>query len=147
MKNTIKILATVFVAAIALMSFNSCKFSISTANIAEVKLCSGMDNKKLQCPGDTKKFSKSTPQIFATCFLNNAPKTTKVTFSWYYTNGERVLIDEVSALAGDMGTGSHFNLYSNLNSPKRGWPAGDYEIVISLNSDNSEPVVRKFSIA
>jgi hypothetical protein len=119
---------------------NSC--TVSTANITDVKLC-----EKLQdglCPTDQDVFSTTTPKFYVSCILRNAPDDTEVTFSWYYFGDEKILIDEVTISSEDKG--ATVNLQSNLSIPDNGWPVGEYEVVIKIHTDNSEPISRNFKV-
>lgn len=125
--------------SIVVMAFNQC--NISTANITDVKMCDNITD--YQCEADNPVFSPSTPVIFITCILRNAPDGTIINFAWYYVEeGQKILIDEVSLES----EGSTTPMYSNFTAPDNGWPTGNYEVVLSLNTDNSEPITKTFTV-
>ena len=134
-----------FVAFICL--FQNCEFKVSTATILNARVCDKPVEGQFLCSNDTPSFTQKSPKLYASCELKYAPEDTEVTFSWYgYPKGEKVLIDAVTLRAGDHGNGSSYQLRSFLNSPSNGWPKGAYEVVISLDTNNSEPVIKKFMI-
>lgn len=115
--------------------------SCSTANITDVKMCD--EAKDSQCPEDTPTFTPETEEIIITSKLNNAPEGTKVSFQWRYKEDGGVDIDKVELESKDVATNT---LQSSLSKPDAGWPAGDYEVIISLDTDNSEPIHKEFSV-
>ncbi|MCB9016173.1 MAG: hypothetical protein H6541_10295 [Lentimicrobiaceae bacterium] len=123
-----------------IVTLNSC--NVSTANIADVKVCESVTDN--QCPQDNPMFGTSTPVIYCSIVVKNAPAETPVTFTWYYQGDSRIKIDAVTINTPDGGT--TFNMQSSLNIPNNGWPAGVYEVEIALGTDNSEPVVKSFVI-
>jgi len=139
MKNFTKLLLAILP---LLLLFTGC--SISTANLKDVKMCTEMTEGR--CPSDTTVFSSTTPEIFLSTTLKNAPSGTKVSFQWnYLSNGQPDPLDTVSMEAPSEDTTSY--LYSSYPIPSSGsWPAGKYEVVLSLNSDNSESIHKEFEI-
>ena len=116
--------------------------NVSTANISDVKMCENIDGN--QCPEDNPVFSTNTPNIYCSVKVNNAPEGTNVKFSWNYLGEEIVHIDEVTLTVP--GGGTNFDMQSSLSIPNNGWPVGNYEVVIDLGTDNSEPTVKKFQV-
>ena len=121
-----------------LVVFQQC--NVSTANIVDVKMCESTEN--TQCAEDNPVFSTNTPVIYVSCVLKNAPEGTKVNFKWYYLVEDKVFIDEVSLVAQATTT----PMQSSLNMPDAGWPTGNYEVVLSLDTDNSTPITKSFSV-
>jgi len=121
-------------------------YNVSTAGLSDVKLCVEADSNSI-CSSDSSTFETITPEIFLSSNLNNAPSGTKVTATWRYIKGELGNepqdIDSVTAEAKEGGSQP---FTSSLSSPTAGWPKGDYEVTLTLSSDNSTPVVKKFSI-
>jgi hypothetical protein len=76
--------------------------------------------------------------------LHNAPNDTKVQFAWYYLGQDRIAIDAVTLSSGDE-IGS-LKMNSSLNRPNKGWPSGEYEVVITILGTEKEPIIKKFSI-
>lgn len=124
--------------------FQSCSFNVSTASVSNVLLCDTPVEEV--CPADQQVFSPMSPMFYVSCDLNFAPEDTQIKFSWFKTDGERFLIDEVALRAGDIGSGSTFSVHSNLSRPNNGYPVGNYEVVISLNTDNFKPITKTFMV-
>ncbi|MBN1182965.1 MAG: hypothetical protein JXB49_11800 [Bacteroidales bacterium] len=118
--------------------FQQC--NVSTANIADVKMCESPNG--YLCSEDNTVFSTSSPEIHVSCVLKNATEGSKITFTWYYQGEEKILIDEASFVAKDVTSDVH----SSLSIPDAGWPTGNYEVVISLDTDNSKPITKSFSV-
>ncbi|MHB0867793.1 MAG: hypothetical protein ACYC6B_09695 [Thermoleophilia bacterium] len=120
--------------------------SYSTAQLSDVKLCNSTDGAG-NCVNDSMAFKTTDAEIFLSAQLENAPSGTKVTAAWRYLKGELGNepkdIDSVTAEAGD---GGNLPYYSSLTAPTAGWPTGDYEVTLTLSSDNSTPVSKQFSI-
>lgn len=135
-------LRMVKVALIVLLAIglSACSFSVSTASISDVKTGSEIEDGEVV--KEVKVFATDAPQIFVTAKLNNAPEGTKLTFLWRYLEDGGTDIDSVT-----VETESGQNLAkSSLSMPTEGWPPGDYEVVLKLDTDNSEPVRKKFSV-
>ena len=124
------------------MSFYLSNCNISTANISDVKMCETIEG--FQCPEDNPVFGTDASQFYCSCVLNNAPEGTQLNFAWYYLEGEKVLIDEVTVEAD--GTSSTYNMQSSLSRPDNGWPTGNYEVVLELDTDNSQPITKSFKV-
>ena len=134
-KSSILILLT----AILFILFQSCNFS--TANISDIMLCEELNSDE-KCNENNDIISRYAPNIFVSCKINNAPEGTVVNFAWYYTSEERFLIDAVDVNA----VASTTELYSSLSSPDIGWPAGNYEVIISIKDHEGISVTKTFSI-
>ena len=119
--------------------------SISTAKITEAKICSSVSEESMMCESDENMFATDTPEIIVTTKLENAPSETQVTFTWRYLEGsEPELIDEITVSSPEA-MPSYPN--STMPIPPKGmWPTGKYDVVISLDSDNSEPIVKAFTV-
>ena len=138
-----KFAAKLFIAGIFLTAMlSSCNFSVSTAHIDDVKMCTRVSDN--QCPADKPAFSRNTPVIFVSCHLKNAPENTRVKFTWYYYGKNKVKITSVKLNSGNK-TGT-LNLQSSLSRPTRGWPVGEYEVAISIEGVDKAPVIKKFSV-
>lgn len=131
-----KIISILFV--VAFLGLTSCNFDSS--NITDVKMCTALNDN--QCDMDKPVFDAYTPTIYVSAHLNNAPTDTQVSFGWFYLGDDRILIDTVTLSSGDnIGT---LNLQSGLSKPTNGWPAGDYEVVITIIGTEKEPIVKQF---
>lgn len=136
MSRSLSILAAVF-AVLALSAF-SC--SVSTASLSDVKTGSALQDK--QVVKEVAEFSPGTPTIYVSTKLNNAPDDTKLTFTWRYLEQGGQDIDSVAVVAKN---GENI-MNSSLSKPTNGWPAGRYEVVLKLDTQNSKPVHKKFSV-
>ncbi|MDF1551168.1 MAG: hypothetical protein P1P88_25330 [Bacteroidales bacterium] len=131
-----------YVSTVILVMFYLSNCNVSTANISDVKMCETIDGN--QCNTDNSVFTHESPAFYCTCVVNNAPDGTKLTFSWYYLGDEKTLIDAVSVEVP--GGSSTYTMQSNLSAPDAGWPAGKYEVVLDLGTDNSQPVTKSFEV-
>jgi len=137
MKKIISVLAITVAVIFALSRCN-----VSTANLSDVKVCESVQDN--QCASDNPVFDVTTPEIYCSVVVNNAPAGTPVTFSWFYQGDSRMAIDAVTINTPDGGT--TFNMQSSLNIPNNGWPTGIYEVEIALGTDNAKPIVKSFVI-
>lgn len=129
---TIFVMAVLFAVCILNM-YPSC--SVSTASISDPKICSQLGSDGL-CGNDATSFSASTPVIYFTANLKNAPADTKITFEWKH-NGE-------SMGKADVTTGSG-TISSTFKSPGTLDP-GKYSCTAKINVDNSDPVTKEFTV-
>lgn len=129
------------VLGLIVLALSSCSFNVSTANLSGVKVCTAL--KDGVCAKDQATFAPDTPEIFVSTLLSNAPDGTKLTFSWKYLEGKGVDIDSVEV---ETKNGEN-TAQSSLSKPTQGWPAGRYEVVLKLGTDNSEPFHKKFQVA
>ena len=120
--------------------FSNC--NLSTANISDIKMCETIDD--YQCQEENTLFNVNSPQIYCSCKLNNAPDGTNLKFAWYYLGDEKVLIDTVTTMVP--GGSSTYDMHSYLTIPDNGWPVGDYEVVLKIDTDNSEPLTKSFKV-
>ena len=109
--------------------------SVSTAKLDDVMVC-GAVNGSSECDANKTEFPASAPVIFCSAKVKNAPSDTKVIFTW--KRG-----DEVIGKA-DVKTGSGV-VYSNFNSPGN-LEAGKYSVTVKIDTDNSDPVTKDFTI-
>ncbi|MGK0411826.1 MAG: hypothetical protein ACJA1B_000008 [Polaribacter sp.] len=130
----------IFVTLSLVLFFTACNFS--TANIDDVKMCTNITDN--QCPSDNPVFSTTSPLIYVSCHLNNAPENTDVKMEWIYLGEQRLVIDAVLQNSGS--NIGNLNIQSNLSKPTNGWPIGDYEIVLTIVGTDKEPNVKTFSI-
>jgi len=129
---TLTALAILFVVCICNM-YPSC--SVSTASISDAKICAqvGSDG---GCTSDATSFSMTTPVIYFTATLKNAPADTKVTFEWKH-NGESMGKADVTSGSG--------NIQSTFKSPGTLDP-GKYSCTAKIHVDNSDPVTKEFTV-
>ncbi len=124
---------------------NACSFNVSTAALEEVKTCTEVPENQ-PCASDISQFEKTTPKIFVTSNLKYAPEGTKIKIDWKYLGGGSVKATDIDSITLETKSDTKF-VYSYLSAPTSGWPDGDYEIVLSINTDNSKPVHKQFSIS
>ena len=125
------------------LAATACSFKVSTATLENIKMCVEVPENQT-CASDTAQFSTTTPKVFVTSDLKYAPEGTKVKIDWKYLGGDTVKASDLASI--DLVTKSNTNFvasYLNLN----GLPEGNYEVVISLDTDNSKPISKQFSIA
>ncbi len=127
---------------VALVVLTGCKTNIDTIHVSKVKMCKHINGN--QCYNDRPTFSPSTPEIFVSCQVKNAPEKTRVLFSWFYYGQKKVEITSSTVNSGKK-TGV-LNLQSSLSKPNNGWPVGEYEIVINIVGSAKEPAVKKFTV-
>jgi hypothetical protein len=127
------------------LAATACSFNVSTATLENIKMCVEKPENQT-CASDTAQFDTAIPKIFATADLKFAPEGTKVKIDWKYLGGDTAKATDIASI--DLVTESDTNLVSsNLNAPSNGFPEGNYEVVISLGTDNSKPISKKFSIS
>ena len=123
----------------------ACNFSFSTATLEDIKMCVEKPENQT-CASDTAQFNTTTPKIFATADLKSAPEGTKVKIVWKDLGSDTVKATDIASV--DLETKPNVNIVSsNLNAPPNGLPEGNYEVVISLGTDNSKPISKQFSIS
>ena len=80
----------------SIMFFQAC--NVSTANLSDVKLCTEKNSSNV-CDASASTFPASTPVIYCSAILKNAPTGTKVTFEWKH---QLVRLFQISQLAGQL---------------------------------------------
>lgn len=140
-KRTIVILAIIAV-IIYVAAKGGCEFNVSTAKVSDVKVCTTLSGDL--CNADIPVLSTSTNDVFVSCELKNSMEETKVKFTWLYYGDTKMEIDNVVINTGDRI--GNLNMHSSLSRPTNGWPIGVYEVVVQVQTDNADPVVKQFSI-
>ena len=127
------------------LAATACSFKVSTATLENIKMCVERPENQ-PCASDTAQFNTTTPKIFATADLKYAPEGTKVKIDWKYLGGDTVKATDIASV--DVVIKSNENIVSsNLNAPPNGLLEGNYEVVISLGTDNSKPISKQFSVS
>lgn len=122
---------------------NSCEYSVTTAHIENITTCVTMEGEI--CKSSVSIFSPLDKIIYVSCELKNAPQNTLVTFIWKYTDGkDPIIIDKITLNSSDIGI--NVDLSSSLSIPYNGWPIGKYEIDISIDGQNNNPIVKYFEV-
>jgi hypothetical protein len=109
--------------------------SVSTAHLSDVRVCSSI-NSDSECESDASSFPSSVATLYCSAKLKNAPEKTKVIFTWKFE-------DEVIGKA-DVESGSAV-VYSYYKSPGFMKP-GNYSVTVKIDTDNAEPVTKKFTL-
>lgn len=138
-----KYLYSLFITIIISFLLSSCEVSVSTANIDNVKVCNSLNGKL--CESNASVFNTTDPVIYSSCNLNNAPENTSVKFTWRYTHNEKpILIDEIVLNSSDKGI--NLDLNCSLSKPYNDWPAGSYEVEVSILESAQAPIIKFFEI-
>ncbi|MHB9111747.1 MAG: hypothetical protein ACYC4D_03845 [Thermoleophilia bacterium] len=141
-KASVLTVAASLMAATLLMAASGC--NVSTANLSNVNVCDKLDNE--QCPSDMSSLDQETPAFYVSADLNNAPSGTKIKIDWRYLSGEignePQDIDSVSLTSEEDSN----NIQSSLERATDVWPKGEYEVVLTIQTDNAEPIHKKFSV-
>ena len=127
------------------LAATACSFNVSTATLENIKMCVERPENQ-PCASDTAQFNTTTPKILATADLKSAPEGTNVKINFKYLGGDTVKAFDMGSI--DLVTKSNTSFVSSyLSAPPNGFLEGNYEIVISLGTDNSKPVSKQFSIS
>ena len=127
------------------LAATACSFKVSTATLENIKVCVEKPESQT-CASDTAQFNTTTPKIFATADLKYALEGTKVKIDWKYLGGDTVKAFDMGSI--DLVTKSDTSsIFSNLNAPPNGLLEGNYEVMISLGTDNSKPISKQFSVS
>src|SRR5688572_19758307 len=109
--------------------------NVSTAGLSDVKLCNEKNSSGV-CDADASSFAASSQVIYCSAVLKNAPSGTKVTFEWKH-EGQSIGKADVETSSGTVN--------SNFTTNGAVEP-GKYSVTVSLNTDNSKPVTKDFTI-
>jgi len=132
MKNNV--LAVIMLAAIftSISFFQAC--NVSTANLSDVKLCT--EKTDAGCSSDASTFPVTSAAVYCSAVLKNAPTGTKVTFEWKH-DGKELGHADVESTGG--------SVIGNMNINGALEP-GKYSVTVKLNSDNSIPITKEFTL-
>lgn len=108
--------------------------NVSTANLSDVKLCS--EKSDGGCSSDASTFPVSTATLYCSAVLKNAPSGTKVTFEWKH-EGKELGHADVETSGG--------SVVGNM-SINGALEPGKYSVTVKLNSDNSTPITKQFTL-
>jgi len=109
--------------------------NVSTANLSDIKLCSSV-NSSGECDGDNSTFSGTVPVIYCSAQLKNAPSGTKVTFEW----------KQGSESMGKADVETSSGVVNSTFKPTSAMEPGTYSVTVKINTDNSKPVTKEFTI-
>lgn len=135
----IAVATAVFVMTLVLSGCN-----VSTAGLSNVKLCEKLDGDS--CSSDMTTLSKDASTFFVTGNLDNAPSGTKIKIDWRYLSGE--LGNEPQDIDSASFTSEENSniITGSLERATESWPKGEYEVVLKIQTDNADPVSKKFSV-
>jgi len=125
---TLSVLNVMFLTVV----LSSC--NVSTANLTDVKVCTSLNGS--ECSGDASSFSADVQAIYCSASLNNAPSNTKVTFEWKH-EGESMGKAELEAPSG---------FVNSTFKPTTELVPGKYSVTVKLETDNSKPITKEFTI-
>ena len=109
--------------------------SVSTASLSDVRLCASV-NSSSECDGEKSTFTEDAPVIYCSAKVKNAPSNTKVSFSWKFEN------ESLGTADVETSSGVVFSTYKSPGTLK----TGKYSVTVKINTDNSEPVTKNFSV-
>lgn len=136
MKTTLKVSKSI----LALVMLIACCYvlpacNVSTASLSDVKLCTERNSGGV-CNSDASTFPASSQVIYCSASLKNAPSGTKVTFEWKH-GSESMGKADVETSSGTVS--------SNFTTNGAVEP-GKYSVTVKINTDNSTPVTKEFTI-
>lgn len=135
MKRIVLIVAALLAGALFMQSC-----AISTASIDNVRICDRLDGD--ECAEDMQEIPASVTTIYLSAQLHDAVEGTEVTYTLSdLGSGEELITDSWTTEEGGSGP---FSL--SWNRPAAGWVTGRYELVLSLGTDNSEPISKVFEL-
>ena len=108
--------------------------------LSEPVFAQSVDQKTGKAINPQTTFDPGVKRIYLSTLLKDAPSDTKIRFEWYYMEQGETLIDKVNVAA----EGERY-VFSYLNPPKQGWPAGKYKVKVYLNQEKAQEKV--FSVA
>jgi len=121
-------------AMLGVLCFSSIFPSCSTANLSDVKVCSSLNGS--DCSSNETSFPSDVPVLHCSAKVNNAPSDTKINFEWKH-NGES--FGKVDVNSGDGFVHSSY-------TPPSSFPPGKYSVTVKINTDNSTPITKEFTI-
>ena len=138
MKKFFLLIFTVIIIVIILSYF----IDFNSSHIKEIRICHQIENH--QCPNDEPVFDSQSPEIFLSCKLGNPIPETNIEFAWYYTTNIRNKIEVVILNSDDYI--ETLQIHTSLSRPEKGWPLGDYEVIITILNTKKEPIIKKFYV-
>lgn len=132
-KNYLKSILLLVVAVTFCFTLPAC--NVSTANLSDVKLCTEKNSSNI-CDGSASTFPASTPVIYCSANLKNAPSGTKVTFEWKLGN------ESLGKADVETSTGTVVSNWSTGGAVE----PGSYSVTVKINTDNATPITKEFTI-
>lgn len=112
--------------------FQAC--NVSTANLSDIKLCNTKSD--AGCTSDASSFPVTSEAIYCSATVKNAPSGTKVSFVWKHDGKELGQADVETSGGVVLG---HMTINGALEP-------GKYSVTVKLNSDNSTPTTKEFTL-
>lgn len=132
-----KHLSLLVVCLVLMTILTGCSASVSTANYQDLQTASEIDQTTNKAVTATSTFTTTTPTIYVTGSINNAPEGTKIKAEWFYLeNDPDVLINDVTLDLKEINTNFNFS----LSKPTAGWPKGQYEVKLYIDDKYSKSV-------
>lgn len=104
-------------------------------------------NAQHECLDSQLTFSANTSDIMVNAGLENVLERTRITVQWTYLDGELGQSVEIDSTVFEKTDSGIISMYAVLSRPTNGWPQGDYEVMLSSDENNVDPVIIPFSIA
>jgi len=133
MKKTLRSALVLILIGVVCYMLPSC--NVSTANLSDVKLCVSV-NSSGECDGDNSTFSGTTPVIYCSAQMKNAPSGTKVMFEWKH-GSESLGKADVETSSG---------IVNSTFKPTAALEPGKYSVTVKIETDNAKPVTKEFTI-
>ena len=131
LKLSILSLSVIMIFAIGIF-FQAC--NVSTANLNDVKVCNQKSD--AGCSSDASSFPITSEAIYCSANVKNAPSGTKVSFVWKHDGKELGQADVETSGGTVLG---HMTINGALEP-------GKYSVTVKLNSDNSTPTTKEFTL-
>jgi hypothetical protein len=136
LKGGIKMKKILFILMVLTLSFSLASCSFTTANISDLSMATEVDQDNLPI-SIASTFSTSTPVIYATGKLNNAPDGTKLTAEWYYLDQNPAYLITGTELNIE-NVNTNFSFY--LSIPDNGWPQGNYSVKFYIDGEEASSI-------
>lgn len=118
--------------------------SAANRQVSEVMVCAY--NSQYECVEHQPTFSTMTRDIMVNANLDNVVEGTVIGVTWVYLDGELGRSVDIAQTSFRKTDETVTSMYATLNQPNSGWPQGDYEVVLSSDENNVDPVRQTFSI-
>ena len=119
--------------------------SAANRQVSSVIVCTY--NTQHECIESQAMFPATTPDIMVNANLENVVEGTVIEVQWVYVNGELGQTVEIADTVFRKGDASITSMYAILRRPDNGWPQGDYQVILTSDESNVDPISQPFSIA
>lgn len=118
------------------------KLKTAPTKLTKVRLCQSSDEQ--ECQADNSSYKGKITSLTMSAEVDNAVDGVEVTYTWrllsLLPNRERELIKRTRSLKGNVG----YLSYSLRN--EQGFEPGTYEVIVNLETTNSVPIRKEFTI-